>query len=237
MGISKKQHGASSTAAQTPKEHTVDRNKMKNTLRIGAVALIGISALSVGANGVYATLNAKATNVTPQIADSGTLSLTMAQSTGSAGFTSTIANLAPGDVSNRYIDLTNGGTLGSTALSLDVAAKGTQSLITNGSGKALTVTVSSCPVAWDVVKGTCAGGAKTEVAASPLSTLATAKAFANTTGLAAGGKAFLQVSVSLPDQNETTTNGQAPTGTVQGGTANLTYSFTEAQASPNTTNN
>lgn len=215
----------------------MDRNKMKNTLRIGAVALIGVSALSVGANGVYATLNAKANNVTPQVADSGTLSLTMASGTGSAGFTSKIANLAPGDVSNRYIDLTNGGTLASTALSMDVAATGTESLITNGkTSKALTVTVSSCPVAWDVAKGTCSGGAKTEVASSPLSTLSTAKAFANTTGLAAAGKTFLQVSVSLPDQNETVVNGAVPTGTVQGGSVSLTYSFTEAQAAPATTN-
>lgn len=214
----------------------MERNKIKNTLRIAAVALIGVSALSVGANGVYATLNAKATNVAPQIADSGTLSLTMAPGTGSTGFASKVENLAPGDVSNRYINLTNGGTLASTALSMDVASTGTASLITDGAGKALRVTVTSCPAAWDVVKGTCTGTPKVEVASAPLSALKVATAFTTTTGLSAGGNVFLQVSVSLPDQNEITVNGTAPAGTVQGGTANLTYSFTEAQAAPATTN-
>ncbi len=215
----------------------MDRNKIKNALRISAVALIGVSALAVGANGVYATLNAKATNVTPQIADSGTLSLTLGNGASSTGFGTKIANLAPGDVSNRYIDLTNGGTLASTALSLDVAATGTQSLITDSTtGKALRVTVKSCSVAWTVTTGNCTGTTKNEIDAASLSTLATARAFTTTTGMAVGGKAFLQVSVSLPDQNETTTNGVAPTGTVQGGSVSLTYSFTEAQAAPATTN-
>lgn len=215
----------------------MDRTKLKNTLRIGAVALIGLSAVTVGASGVYATLNAKASNVTPQVADSGTLALTMGSGTGSTGFGSKIANLAPGDVSNRYVDLNNNGTLASTALSLDVAATGTPSLITDGTtGKALRVTVKSCSVAWDAAKGTCSGTTKTEIAAAPLSSLATARPFTATTGLTAGEMARLQVSVALPDQNETTVNGVAPTGTVQGGSVNLTYSFTEAQAGPATNN-
>ncbi|MGV8845144.1 TasA family protein [Tessaracoccus sp.] len=215
----------------------MDRNKLKNTLRIGAVALIGFSALTVGANGVYATLNAKATNVTPQVADSGTLSLTLGSATGSTGFTSKVENLAPGDVSNRYIDLTNAGTLASTGLSMDVASTGTASLITDGTtGKALRVTIKSCSVAWNVTTGVCSATAKTEIADAALSTLTTARPFTVTTGLAVSGISRLQVSVSLPDQNETTVNGVAPTGTVQGGTANLTYSFTEAQAAPATTN-
>lgn len=215
----------------------MDRTKIKNSLRIAAVALIGVSALSVGANGVYATLNAEANNVTPQIADSGTLSLTLGSGSGSTGFASKIENLAPGDVSNRYVDLTNGGTLASTALSLDVAATGTPSLITDaGTSKALRVTVKSCSVVWDAATGACSGTTKTEVAAAPLASLETARPFTTTTGLTAGGITRLQVSVSLPDQNEITVNGVAPVNTVQGGTANLTYSFTEAQAAPATTN-
>ncbi|MEO7587240.1 MAG: hypothetical protein ABIS84_04355 [Arachnia sp.] len=215
----------------------MDRNKMKNSLRVGAVALIGLSALSIGANGVYASLNAKATNVTPQVADSGTLSLTMAPGTGSLGFGTKLENLAPGDVSNRYVDLTNGGTLASTGLSLDVVATGTPALITDGSTtKALRVTVKSCSAAWDLSNGTCTGTVKTEIAAAPLSSLSTARAFTSTTGLTVGGVSRLQVSVTLPDQTEITLNGVAPTTTVQGGSVGLTFSFTEAQAAPGTTN-
>ncbi len=214
----------------------MDRSKIKNSLRIAAVALIGVSALSVGANGVYATLNAEANNVTPQIADSGTLSLTLGAGSGSTGFASKVENLAPGDVSNRYVDLSNGGTLASTALSLDVAATGTPALITDaGTSKALRVSVKSCSVAWDAVTGDCTGVTKTELAAAPLASLATAHPFTATTGLTAGGTTRLQVSVSLPDQNEVTVNGVAPVNTVQGGSVDLTYSFTEAQAAPATT--
>lgn len=215
----------------------MNNDKIKKNLRIGAAVLIGFSALAVGANGVYASLNATATNVTPQHADSGTLSLTLGSGNGSAGFDAAIKNLAPGDVSNHYVNLTNGGTLASTGLSLDVAATGTKTLISDGSStKALRVTVSSCSVAWDAAKGTCSGTTKTEVAATPLSTLASAQAFASTTGLTAGGVSYLQVSVALPDQNETTVNGVAPKETVQGGAVDLTYTFREAQGPATTTN-
>ncbi|GAA4889179.1 hypothetical protein GCM10025789_01920 [Tessaracoccus lubricantis] len=214
----------------------MDRKKLSTSLRLAAAALIGASALTVGATGIYATLNATAENVTPQEAASGTLSLTLGAGADSAGFAANIANLAPGDVANRYVTLTNGGSLASTGLSLGVTATGTQSLITDGvTSKALRVTVTSCSVAWNAVDGTCAGTTKTEVAAAPLSGFAAAKSFVATTGLAAGGAAHLQVGVALPDQAETTVNGQLPAGTVQGGQVALTYTFSETQAAPGTT--
>lgn len=205
-------------------------DQLNTTLRIGAAALIGLSALAIGANGIYASLNATANNLTPQVASSGTLSLTLGAGTDSVGFTGNITDLAPGDVVNRYVDLTNGGTLPSTGLNLGIAATGTASLITDGStSRALRVSIRSCSVAWNASNGTCAGVVNTEVAAAPLSAFASPQNFAVTTGLAAGGLSRLQVSVSLPDQNETTVNGVAPTGTIQGGSVNLTYTFTETQ--------
>lgn len=214
----------------------MDNNRLKKSLRIGAAALIGLSALAVGANGVYAGLNATANNVAPQQATSGTLALTLGNGNGSTGFGATIDNLVPGDVTNRYVTLTNAGTLASTGLSLNVAATGTQTLIADGaSTRALRVSINSCSVAWDAAKGTCAGTVKTEVAAKPLSTLATAQAFTTTTGLPSGGVSYLQVSVALPDQNETTVNGKAPTETVQGGSVGLTYTFAETQVTATTT--
>lgn len=204
--------------------------QLKKTIRIGAAALIGVSALSVGANGVFAALNATASNVTPQQVAAGTLSLTLGAGSNSAGFSTSISNVAPGDVVNRYVDITNAGSLPSIGLNLGIASTGTSSLITDGTtSKALRVTIKSCTVAWDAATGTCTGTQATEIAAAPLSTWTTAQNFAATTGLAAAGVSHLQVAVGLPDQNETTVNGQAPSGTVQGGSVNLTYTFTENQ--------
>lgn len=47
--------------------------------------------------------------------------------------------------------------------------------------------------------------------------------------MTAGSDAYLRVSVSLPDQDETVVNGTLPAATIQGGTANLTFTFTELQ--------
>lgn len=54
--------------------------------------------------------------------------------------------------------------------------------------------------------------------------------------IARGAVTNLQVSVRLPDQTETTVNGALPNSTIQGKTANLTYTFTETQRSAATTN-
>lgn len=208
--------------------------------RSRALALVGGSLLVLGVPGVLATLNAQTSNPSPEAVSSGTLKLTVSATNPSAGFSSEVANLAPGDVVNRYVDLTSGGSLDAQGLTLGIAATGTSSLITDGAApattKALRVTVSSCPVAWTQATGLCAGGSGTvEVASAPLSSWSVAKAFA-TSSMSAGSVAHLQVQVVLPDQAETTVDGVPPVTTVQGGTANLTYTFTELQRSSRVTN-
>jgi hypothetical protein len=51
-----------------------------------------------------------------------------------------------------------------------------------------------------------------------------------------GAIKYLQMSISLPDQNETTVNGALPANTVQGGSVNVTYTFDLAQRTATTTN-
>src|SRR5438874_5315420 len=91
------------------------RGNRRTTLAV-AVALGG---LILTAGGVYAGLNAVATNTTPQTVTSGTLKLTMANN--GAGFSQSITDVAPGDVVNRFVDLTNGGTLDAQNLTLTVS--------------------------------------------------------------------------------------------------------------------
>ncbi|GLY44102.1 hypothetical protein Amsp01_101250 [Amycolatopsis sp. NBRC 101858] len=185
--------------------------------------------------GVWATLSATASNATPETVSSGTLKLTLAAN--GAGFDQAIANLAPGDVVNRYVDLTSGGSLDAQALTLQVGATGSAALVTDGaSTKALRVTVKQCPGTWTATSGTCSGGtASTLLAATPLSGLSSAQSLISG-AVAAGSVAHLQVSVQLPDQTETTVNGALPAATIQGLTANLTYTFAETQRSAVTTN-
>lgn len=70
---------------------------------------------------------------------------------------------------------------------------------------------------------------------SGVSTLTTTPTTLVAGTIAAGSALNLQVSLTLPDQNETTTNGTVPVGTIQGLTAALTWTFTESQRTATTT--
>ena len=71
-----------------------------------AFALVGVAVTGAG---VYAALSATAFNTSAQSVTSGTLKLVLADN--GNGFSTGILLLAPGDVVNRYVDLTNSGTL------------------------------------------------------------------------------------------------------------------------------
>lgn len=189
--------------------------------------------------GVWAGLDATAFNSSPQSIDSGTLSLTLADN--GDGFTQSITNMAPGDVVNRYVDLTNGGSLDAQGLTLAVTATGDAALITDGTSpattKALTVAVSSCSTSWTASTGVCSstGTVTSLLTATTLSALSSANSLISGS-ITAGAVEHLKVAVQLPDQSETTTNGTAPTTTIQGKSASLTYTFDEAQRTATTTN-
>ncbi len=200
-----------------------------------ALAVVGGSVLVAMGAGVWATLSATAANVTPETISSGTLKLTLAAN--GAGFDQAVANLAPGDTVNRYVDLTSGGSLDAQALTVQVAATGSGALVTDGATtKALRVTVKQCPGTWNTSTGACGGGtATTLLPATALSGLSSAQSLI-AGAVTAGSVSHLQVSVHLPDQAETTVNGALPASTIQGLTANLTYTFAETQRSATTTN-
>lgn len=212
-------------------------NRARKFLKAGALATVVGGSLLIFGNGVFAGLNA--TVSAANSASSGTLVL----STGNngAGFSQSVTNLAPGDVVNRYVTLTNGGTLDAQSLGLSVTATGTPSLITDGvapaTNKALTLAVFSCSGGtWNATTGICSGTVNTEVSATSLSAFASKKIFSVSPNQLANGSANLQLQLTLPDQNETTVNGAAPSNTVQGGSVSLSYLFSEAQRTSATTN-
>ncbi|MEE9094682.1 TasA family protein [Pseudarthrobacter phenanthrenivorans] len=202
-------------------------------LAAGAVAAAG---LAITGAGVFAALNATATNTTAQAATSGVLSLQM--SPNGAGFTQAVSNLAPGDTVNRYVTLTQGADLDGKALTLAVT-DATPTLLTTSATKGLKVTVTQCSVAWTVSSGTCGSGGTSTVlgtAGTALSAIPTATPEQLVAGaVAAGSTLNLQISLALPDQTETTVNGSAPTGTIQGLASALTWTFSETQRTATTT--
>jgi spore coat-associated protein N len=214
------------------------RSASRPSPRLIAAFAVGAAGLAITGGGVYAALNATASNTTAQNASSGVLSLTMADN--GTGFSQGISNLAPGDVVNRYVTLTQGGGLDAKDLSLKVSdGTATPTLLTTSDTKGLRVTVKQCVGGdWTVTgAGACTGtGATTAVVVDdvPLSTLATTPdSLAD--AVSAGSTVKLQIALTLPNQDETTVNGVRPTGTIQGLSASLTWTFSETQRTATTT--
>lgn len=202
-----------------------------------ALATIGVATLVTSGIGVFATLQAEASNVTPKAIDSGTLKLSL--SNNGAGFSQAISNIAPGDTVNRFVTLENTGTLDGQSLTMQTASTGTSNLINDGTSpsttKALTLEVASCTVAWTPATGVCGGTTSILLSPMVLSSAATAQTLI-AGALNSTDKAHLRLKIVLPNQNETTVNGVLPTNTVQGGNVDLTYTFGIGQRNIQTTN-
>jgi hypothetical protein len=216
--------------------------KMKTATRRSRLrSFAGIAiVLSLGAmmgQGVLSSLNATVSNVTPQNANAGTMKLDLANA--GNGFSTSINNLAPGDVVNRYVTLTNSGTLDGIGLSLKTAQTGTASLINDGTSgvttKALKLTVNECDIAWDTSTGQCSGVLSTQIVSTMIGSLTSPASFID--GLMPSSDVrYLQMKIELPNQNETTVNGVFPANTVQNGSVNIAYTFDLAQRAASTTN-
>jgi spore coat-associated protein N len=194
--------------------------------------LAGLLVAFVGTGTVaYALLTAVATGDEP--VSSGTLSLTLASGSGSAGFTGAVGPLAPTDVVNRFVDVTNGGSLDAQNLTIAVAAATANKLSTDATNR-LKVGVSLCSVAWTVGSNACPGTTTTPITSTALATLGTAAQTLVAGAVPAGTVEHLRVTLTLPDQAETTLNGVPQTSpTIQGLSNTLTWTF-QVQQRPGT---
>ena len=217
---------------------------------IAGVAVMGGTALV--SSSVFASLTATATNTSGGSVSTGTLSLTQAASgvagiTG--GFTTPITAMGPGDTVNRYINLTNGGTLDAINPTLAIAATPSNALTTSATA-GIQVTIKNCTVDWTApaavqsiknctvdwtAAGACTGTTTTALAATPASSLGTAAALTLPSTLA-GAVSHLQISLALPAGTENVLNGVLPTGTIQGLTTAITWTFNETERTGTTTN-
>lgn len=210
-----------------------------------ALVLVGVGGLALTAGGVFTVLNATATNTTAQSVNSGTLKMALNDNGDGINNTVPIANMKPGDIVNRFIELDNTGTLTGTALSLKVTA-GSNNLLSTDAVRGLTVGLVGCSVAWTTNDGTCGGTTTPVLAATPLTTLAAVTPTLLTGNLA--DPLNLKVAITLPDQGECNVNNQASAGylddcttaltggSIQGLTNALTFKFQETQQAAGTTN-
>jgi hypothetical protein len=131
--------------------------------------------------------------------------------------------MGPGDIFNRYIDLSNTGTLDGASPTLQIVTADSNTLVNNPTA-GLQVTITACTVAWTNT-GTCSGTSSAALAATPVSTLKASAQSITLTSVLVGGVNYLKVSTSLPLGTENVLNGVLPVGTVQGLTASLTWTF------------
>lgn len=215
----------------------------KTTRRRPTRAIVaGLFTMSIGlltAAGVYAGLTGVATG--SETVTSGTLNLTLTPDVGT-GFSNFTGKMAPGDTDNVFVNLNNTGTL-ATAAGMTLWVAGTPAnALTNGTapGEGLTVTATQCSVAWTLATGVCSGTTTPILATTQISTMntaGTAVSLSNIPSLVAatGQVAHVEVSLGLV-ASEVSTNGVAPSPTVQGLSTTLAYTFTEQQRLGTVTN-
>ena len=208
------------------------------TVKIAIVAAAALGGTALVSSSVFAALTASASNTSGGSVTTGTLILTQAPSgvTGiTGGFATAITSMAPGDVVNRYVDLTSSGTLNSASMTLGASGSPSNALTTNGTA-GLQVTIKECSVAW-TNSGTCSGTQTTDLASTSVLSLVTpASLTLQANSLLSGAVIHLQIGIALPAGSEVTVNGVLPGGTVQGLTTAVTWTFTETQRIATTTN-
>ena len=206
-------------------------------LKVTIVVTAAVGGAGMVSSNVFAALTATASNTSGGSITTGTLSLTLAPSAVSGitgGFTSAITAMGPGDTVNRYIDLTNAGTLDGATPTLQLSTVDSNTLVNNGT-TGLQVAISACTVAWTNT-GTCSGLTSSVLATTPAATLKSSAQSLTLPTVLASGVNRLKVSISLPVGNENTVNRVLPVVTVQGLTAALTWSYTVTERSATTSN-
>lgn len=201
-------------------------------LKITIIAVAAVGGTGMVTSNVFAALTATATNTSGGQITTGTLKLTMAPSATAgttAGFSTVIDKVGPGDTFNRYINLTNAGTLDGMTPTLQLITSDTNTLVESATA-GLQVSIAGCATAWTITF-TCTGGSTVVLASTPAKTLKTAATAITLPTLLASGVNYLKVSITLPPSNENVLNGTLPSGTIQGLTANLTWTFVMADSS------
>lgn len=207
------------------------------TTFVAMTAVTGLAGLAFVVAPTTASLNASAFNTSTQSIVSGGLTLALAPDSPSAGFTTSISGVIPGDTQYRFVTYTQGAS-NATALTPTLQiTDGASTLLTADSVRGLAVTVNNCSVAWTYTLGinaapTCGGTQTAVLGSTPLVALKSATALGAGFSLVAGSVSHLVYSINMPaGVNETTANGTATVGSnpyaitaISTATGTVTYS-------------
>jgi hypothetical protein len=221
----------------TPFASTLSKGAGSLIFKVTIVVVAALGGAGLVASNVFAALTATATNTSGGSVTTGTLKLQLAPSGVSGitgGFTSPIAAMGPGDTVNRYIDLSNTGTLDGASPTLQIVSSDSNTLV-NSASAGLQVTITGCSIAWTNA-GVCSGTTSSVLAATPVSTIKASAQSITLPSVLVGGVNYLKVSTALPAGTENVLNGVLPVGTVQGLTASLTWTFVIQERAVTTTN-
>ena len=195
--------------------HRTDIRKLVLTL------LLAMLTLLLGGLGTWATFTGS-TSVTQGSIGSGTLSLTVPAAGATNRLTLGASDIAPGDTMQRAVNLTVGGTVDMTGMTLTTTAP-TTSLLDTNAGNGLQVAIDRCSQAWTesgsspAFTYTC-GGTTSSVLASR-AVIGSNIALSNLL-VSAGSTNFLRVTLTFPTSAD---------DTYQGLTSAISYQFAGTQ--------
>jgi hypothetical protein len=195
-------------------------------IKVAIIVTAALGGAGLVASNVFAALTATATNTSGGSVTTGTLKLQLAASGVSGitnGFTAPIAAMGPGDTFNRFVDLSNTGTLDGASPTLQIVTADSNTLV-NSASAGLQVVITACSIAWTNA-GVCGGTSSVALASTPVSTIKASAQSITLPSVLVGGVNYLKVATSLPLGTENVLNGVLPGGTVQGLTAALTWTF------------
>jgi len=190
-----------------------------------------LGATSLTTSSVYATLIAKARTTIPQSVTTGTLSLTMTTGLNSGttdGFIAPIVNMAAGDGVVRFVDITLGGSLSGSTLYLVGTPSETATALLTDVNSGLRLSVEECDLPYSS-SGNCSSTVYNDLTSTAYATVG-GRFRINTYNLTPGRTIYLKILFRLPGGNEFVQDGVLPTGSLQGLTQNITWSFEETVA-------
>jgi spore coat-associated protein N len=189
--------------------------------KLALTVLLALLALLLGGVGTWATFTGS-TSVTQGSMGSGTMSLTVPAAGASNRLTLGASDIAPGDTMQRAVNLTVGGTVDMSAITLTTTAPTTSALDTNAT-HGLQVAIDRCSQAWTesgsspAFTYTC-GGSTSFVLASR-AVIGSGIALSNL-AVSAGSTNYLRVTLTFPTTAD---------DTYQGLTSAISYQFAGTQ--------
>ena len=198
--------------------HLLSASVRTTTLTVAATAVAGVIGIAYVTAPTDAALNASAFNTSPQSIISSGLSLALAVDAPSAGFTTSISGMIPGDTQYRFVTYTQAAGNATAITPTLQITDGASTLLTADSIRGLAVAVNNCSVAWTYTLGinvvpTCSGTLTAVLGSTPLVTLKSATALGAGFNLTPGSVSHLAYTIVEPTGvTETTANGTATVG-------------------------